>query len=220
VTDRTRAAGVLGALGGVAAIVLAPLVAAASTAAAQVERGVSPTVNPVFGAFLSFDTPQAVYLAYSKVWLGVLLAFLVAALALRTRVGAQLGARGERGFQALLVGLAGAAVGNLADFWIALGPSAATIVHVVFSVGGLLVAMAGATLVGFEARKANALPRSASTMLTVAFLGIPLLAIVPNWPAAPLLWSGAGWLSVGLWLAAPPAAERAGSDVTASPPAA
>lgn len=168
-------------------------------------------VRPVLEPFLTFASPDYVYLSIGSLVLFVILGMLAGLLALRARQAAYAGRLEKWGFRVALVGNVLLILGTLGEYWV--GGLVFVVTHshsalvtdasyMVFSLPGLLFFMFGTLLFGIGTLRARVAPRAGAWLLIVGgFPGMILLALlVGHWGGAFLLLDLA-WIVLGysLW---------------------
>lgn len=203
-----RWGGLAAMLGSALGIVVAPII---TSAYSMTEEGAGltppwePALSNLLGPLLAFAPPETVYATYGKTYLLVFLGLL---LGLAGLYGWRRGFAGrlERwGFGLSFVGLALNLLGNIPDYWMGeaiLGERLHTLGFVVGTMLGLLVLIAGSTVLGIALLRASAAPRLAAWLLVLALPGIILLTLIGfvNLPSGPALWFCIAWLVLGHFL--------------------
>lgn len=99
------------------------------------------------------------------------------------------------GYRLTMIGLVLNLIGNLGDYWIALGEIPGLVLFVVGTVVGLLLQAAGLALLGVSGLRSASLPRASALamILWFPFTFVLFLIGMNNLPAAPLLALSLTW---------------------------
>ena len=145
---------------------------------------------------LDWGSADTVYLTYGRVYLLVVLAFLLGLVSLLARRARELQGLERWSFGIALVGYALLVAGAVVEYWtpyIGFG-------FMAFSGPGVLVALLGSTLLGIALLRRRAVPRGGAWLLA---LSIPLLfgmLVLVGHLSAGLLPLDLAWLVIGWWV--------------------
>jgi hypothetical protein len=207
-----RWGGVAGIVGGLAGILLSPVVTAAGNLKWGGDlpwEGNAPAwLNPfrsLIEPLLALPPKGGVYPTYGKTFFFVFLLLFLAAVGLKLALEGRVGRSGHRGTRLILVGLGLNLLGNIADYWLGysvLGQPWWGLLFVVGTELGYILYAIGCIMLGIAALKSNALPGWWAWLLRVtAVAGF----ILPFWgvqhiPSGMVLPMSLTWLLTGCLL--------------------
>lgn len=203
-----RWGGLAAMLGSALGIVVAPVITSAYSMTEEGAGSTSPwepALSSLLGPLLAFAPPETVYATYGKAYLLVFLGLLLGLAGLYNwRRG--LAGRLERwGFGLSFVGIVLNLFGNIPDYWMGeniLGERLHTLGFAVGTMLGLLLLIAGSTVLGIAVLRAGGAPHLGAWLLVLTLPGIILLTLIGfgNLPSGPALWFCFAWLALGHFL--------------------
>jgi hypothetical protein len=160
-----------------------------------------------FAPLLTFAPPDTVYTTYGKVYLFVILGFLVGVLALHAQQASRAGQLEKWGFR---IALAATVVGTIGAFGEYYTPYL-DFSFLAFSVPGILLLMISSPLYGIGTLRARMAPRLGAWLLTIGgFPGIILMTLLSGHLSGGLVLLDLAWIALGyaLWTQRGLSAER------------
>jgi hypothetical protein len=207
-----RWSGVAGIVGGLAGILLSPVVTAAGNLKWGGDlpwEGNAPAwLNPfrsLIEPLLALPSEREVYSTYGKTFFFVYLLLLLSALGLKMALEGRVGRSGLRGTRLILIGLGLNLFGNIADYWLGysvLGQPWWGLLFVAGTELGYLIYVIGSIMLGRAALESKVLPGWWAWLLmvtAVAGLVLPFLG-VQHVPSGMVLPISICWLLTGFLL--------------------
>lgn len=180
-----RWGGLVAMLGGILGILYAPFYAlayfatedGASSLEAPLAEAWAGALRPILEPFLSFASPEAVYLAYGKAFTFVVLGWMAGLLTLHAQQARHAGRLETWGFRVAFVGTVLGFLGSIGAYWVgSLWWSAVDISFLTFLVPSLLLFGIGFPLFGIGTLRAKVAPRLGAWLLIVG--GLPGMIVL------------------------------------------
>ena len=191
--------GLAAVAGGVVGILYFPLHSLAYFASEGGSEGVvkwADSGRDLLGPLLEWDSADTVYRTYGKVYLVVVLAFLLGLVALRGRRAGEAEGLERWSFRVALAGYALLVVGAVVEYW----TPYLDFGFLAFTGPGVLLGLIGSTLLGITLLRRDAAPRAGAWLLA---LSIPLvfgLTALIGHLSAGLVPLDLAWIVLGWWL--------------------
>lgn len=205
-SELIRWGGIGAVLGSILGILVSPII---TSAYSFTEDGAGqnppwePVLSDLLGPLFGFASPDGVYATYGKMYFVVFLSFLLGLIALRTLQGGSVGRLGHWGFRLSLTGVVLNLFGNIPDYWFGEDTWFEALGFFFGTVLGLLLLLAGSTMLGIALLRAGTMTRLGAWLLILSLPGIVLLTLAGfgNIPSGPALWFSLAWLVLGyaLW---------------------
>ncbi len=199
--------GLAAAVGGILGILISPFYALAYFATRDGAESLSApwvaawagALRPVLEPFLTFASPETVYLTYGKLLTFVFLGWLAGLLALHGRQAASSGRLEKWGFRVALTGIVLGVIGSVGVYWVgAFSWGVVDFFFLAFMVPALVLFNAGFPLFGAGTLRAKVASRHGGWLLTVGgFPGIFLLTFLTGQIAPGLLMLNLAWVVIG-----------------------
>lgn len=194
-------------LAGILGILYAPFYAlsyfATEDGKASLESGMAQSLNdtlaPTLEPFLTFASPNTVYLTYGKAFTFVLIGWMVGLSILHSMQAARSGRTEKWGYRLTFIGSALAFVGSIGVYWFgSLWWGIIDVFFVAFMVPSLLLFGIGYMLFGIGTFRTGIAPRLGAVLLAAGGLpGIIVLSVVLGQLTLGLLLINLGWVVLG-----------------------